>query len=340
MSVKIGINGFGRIGRNVVRALLESKRKEIEVVAINELTPVETSAFLLEHDSNHGHIGFEISHGKSEIKTKFGSIQYSSIRSPADINWLGKGVDLVFECTGMYATADKAKMHLGSGAKKVIVSAPSDGSDITVVYGVNHQKILSKHKVISAASCTTNCLAPIISVLEEFCGVEQGFMTTIHAYTQDQKILDSGHSDLFRSRSAAQNIIPTSTGAAKAVSHVLPAMKGKIDGIAVRVPTPNVSAVDFVFLPTKEISIDDINNEFLRASEVSPFKGVLAVTNKPLVSSDFNHNPASSIFHSSQTNILSGGLAKVFSWYDNEWGFSNRMLDIAEHLYTSKLIQH
>ncbi len=338
MTIRIGINGFGRIGRNILRALFESRRKGLEIVAINDLNSINTSAFLLEYDTNHGHIGCDVRYDEDNITLNQHSLSYSSISNLADLNWESKGVDVVFECTGKFSSAEKAKLHLKGGAKKVIVSAPSTGSDITVVYGVNHMKLLPEHNIISAASCTTNCLAPVIAVLEKVCGVEQGFMTTIHAYTQDQRVLDSGHNDLFRARAAAQNIIPTSTGAAKAVSLVLPSMKDKIDGFAVRVPTPNVSAVDFVFLPNKKTSAEDINKEFLRLSAVKPLKGVLSVTDKPLVSSDFNHNPASSIVQSSQTNVLPGGLVKIFSWYDNEWGFSNRMLDIADYIYDTKLI--
>ena len=332
MVTRIGINGFGRIGRNILRAFFEEAPKGLDIVAINDVSPIEASAFLLEHDTSHGHLGFDVKVEDSRIISKHGAIHYSSCESPSHIDWGGYGVDIVFECTGAFSRAADAKQHLHSGAKKVIISAPSDGADITVVFGVNQNNITQNHHIISAASCTTNCLAPLVKVLDELCGIQHGFMTTIHAFTQDQRLLDSNHSDLYRARAANQNIIPTSTGAAKAVGLVIPQMAGKIDGVAVRVPTPNVSLVDFVFMPEKKVSVKDINHHFIESSQSDICNGVLAVAQKPLVSSDFNHNSASSIFDSNQTRVLKGGLTKVFSWYDNEWGFSNRMLDIAQYI--------
>ena len=338
MTLKIGINGFGRIGRNIVRAFIENVNKDIQIVAINDLAPIDISAHLLEYDSVHGPLRKKIDFFENKLVFGKEIINYSSYSNPMEINWGKLGVELVLECTGVFSDSEKAKLHISGGAKKVIVSAPCNNADKTIVYGVNHKKILKSDKIVSAASCTTNCLAPMVSVLDNQCGIDQGFMTTIHAYTQDQRVLDSFHKDKYRARSAAQNIIPTSTGAAKAVGLVLPSMEGKLDGVAVRVPTPNVSAVDFVFMPKNLITAEKLNQGIILASKTSELKGILDYTDKALVSSDLTHNPASSIFHLDQTKILDTGMVRVFSWYDNEWGFSNRMLDISNYIFKEKLI--
>ncbi|MEJ6672770.1 MAG: type I glyceraldehyde-3-phosphate dehydrogenase [Alphaproteobacteria bacterium] len=328
MSIKVGINGFGRIGRNIVRAFAASPRQDIEIVAINDLADIDTAAFLLEFDSVHGRLSLPVTHDGAALKTSFGNVTYVSERDPAALNWAALGVDVVFECTGIFTAADKATVHLAGGAKKVLISAPSAGADMTVVYGVNHAKLQPHHNIISNASCTTNCLAPIADVLHRTCGIKQGFMTSIHSYTGDQRLLDSEHNDRYRARAAALNMIPTTTGAAKAVGLVLPELAGKLDGVAIRVPTPNVSAVDFVFEPANSVSADDINAS-LRAAAAGPLAGILDVTDRELVSSDLNGCPASSIAHLDQTRVMPDGMTRVFSWYDNEWGFSNRMLDTA-----------
>ncbi len=329
--MKIAINGFGRIGRNVLRAWGAAPRSDVEIVAINDLADIDNAAFLLEFDSVHGRLSSPVSHEGDMIKTSFGDIRYLSERDPSNIDWAALGVDVVFECTGIFTSAEKAAVHLAGGAKKVLVSAPSAGADLTVVYGVNHEAITAEHKIISNASCTTNCLAPIAHVLQNTCGIKQGFMTTIHSYTGDQRLLDAEHKDRYRARAAALNMIPTTTGAAKAVGLVLPELAGKLDGVAIRVPTPNVSAVDLVFEPARAITAAEINAA-LREASAGALAGILDVTDRELVSSDLNGDPASSIAHLDQTRVMPDGMARVFSWYDNEWGFSNRMLDTAAAL--------
>ncbi len=327
MALKVAINGFGRIGRNVLRAAAEANRQDIEFVAINDLTPIETTAHLLRYDSVHGRYPGNVTISGDTIDIGQGPIKVLAERDPAKLPWGELGIDVVMECTGIFSAKEKAMSHItGGGAKKVLVSAPSAGADITVVYGVNHDQITGDHQVVSNASCTTNCLAPMAKVLNELCGIETGFMTTIHAYTADQRIHDLPHSDMYRARAAALSMIPTSTGAAKAVGLVLPELNGKLDGVAVRVPTPNVSMVDLKFLPGRETSVEEINAAITKAAE-NEMKGVLNVVTEPLVSIDFNHNPASSSFDVTQTKLIDGKMARVMSWYDNEWGFSNRMLD-------------
>ena len=329
MTVRIAINGFGRIGRLVLRALHESGRKDVEVVAINDLGPVKTSAHLLKHDSVHGALKADITTGDDWMDLGTGRIRVTAERDPAKLPWGAMGIDIVAECTGIFTARDKAGLHLAAGAKRVLVSAPADGADLTVVYGVNHDQLKPEHKVVSNASCTTNCLAPVAYVLNNAFGIERGYMTTIHAYTGDQATVDTLHKDLRRARAAALSMIPTSTGAAKAVGLVLPELKGKLDGTAIRVPTANVSLIDFKFVPRKKASVDEINAAIREAAASARLKGVLATNSEELVSSDFNHNPASSTFDLTQTQVIDGGLVRVLSWYDNEWGFSNRMLDTA-----------
>lgn len=328
MAVKVAINGFGRIGRNVLRAIVESGRTDIEVVAINDLGPVETNAHLLRFDSVHGRFPHEVKVSGDTIDAGRGPIKVTAIKNPAELPHKSMGVDVALECTGIFTSKDKAKLHLDAGAKRVLVSAPADGADLTVVYGVNHDKLTKDHLVVSNASCTTNCLAPVAKVLNDLAGIDKGFMTTIHAYTGDQPTLDTLHKDLYRGRGAALSMIPTSTGAAKAVGLVLPELNGRLDGTAIRVPTPNVSVVDFKFLAKRETSRDDINAAIKKAA-AGAMKGILGVTDQPNVSSDFNHDPHSSIFHLDQTKVMDGKLVRVLSWYDNEWGFSNRMADTA-----------
>ena len=328
MTVRVAINGFGRIGRLVLRSIVEHARRDIEVVAINDLGPVETNAHLLRYDSVHGRFPGEVKVEGESIDVGYGPIKVLAERDPRKLPWKSLDIDIVMECTGIFTDREKAAAHLEAGAKRVLVSAPSKGADLTVVYGVNHDKLKSEHKVVSNASCTTNCLAPIAKVLDERFGIEQGFMTTIHAYTNDQNVLDQAHKDMRRARAAAVNMIPTSTGAAAAVGLVLPELKGKLDGTAIRVPTPNVSVVDLKFIPGRETSVDEINKAMEQASK-QQLKGILGVTNEPLVSIDFNHNPASSTFDLTQTQIVDGRLVRVLAWYDNEWGFSNRMADTA-----------
>ena len=329
MTVRIAINGFGRIGRLVLRALHESGRKDVEVVAINDLGPVKTSAHLLKHDSVHGTLRADISTGDDWMDLGAGRIKVTAERDPAKLPWGAMGIDIVAECTGIFTARDKAALHLAAGAKRVLVSAPADGADLTVVYGVNHDQLKAEHKVVSNASCTTNCLAPVAYVLNNAFGIERGYMTTIHAYTGDQATVDTLHKDLRRARAAALSMIPTSTGAAKAVGLVLPELKGKLDGTAIRVPTANVSLIDFKFVPRKKASVDEVNAAIREAAASARLKGVLATNSEELVSSDFNHNPASSTFDLTQTQVVDGGLVRVLSWYDNEWGFSNRMSDTA-----------
>ena len=328
MSVKVAINGFGRIGRNVLRAIYESGRTDVEVVAINDLGPVETNAHLMRYDSVHGRFPGEVKSGDDWIDIGKGKIKVTAIRSPAELPHKDLGVDIALECTGIFASRDKAAQHLDGGAKRVIVSAPAEGADYTVVYGVNHQNLTKDHVVISNASCTTNCLAPVVKVINDAIGIDHGMMTTIHSYTGDQPTLDTLHKDLYRARAASLNMIPTSTGAAKAIGLVIPELKGKLDGISIRVPTPNVSVVDFKFVAKRDTDAASINAAIKAAAE-GPLKGVLGFTEHKNVSMDFNHDPRSSIFHMDQTKVMEGKFCSVLSWYDNEWGFSNRMADTA-----------
>ena len=327
MSVNVAINGFGRIGRLVLRALYESNRDDLKVVAINDLGSVEANAHLLKWDSNHGPFPGEIIVKEDTIDLGKGPIKVTSERDPAQLPHEALNVDIVLECTGIFTDREKAAMHLKAGAKRVVISAPANGADLTVVYGVNHDKITSEHTVISNASCTTNCLAPVAFVLNNAIGIQSGYMTTIHAFTSDQPTLDTYHGDLHRARSAATSMIPTSTGAAKAVGLVMPELLGKLDGTAIRVPTSNVSLIDFKFIPNRTTTIAEVNEAIISASEKGSLKGVLGINKEPLVSVDFNHNPHSSTFDLSQTQVIDGGLVRVLSWYDNEWGFSNRMSD-------------
>ena len=335
MTVRVAINGFGRIGRLVLRSIVEHGRRDIEVVAINDLGPVSTNAHLLKYDSVHGRFPGTIEHGDDWIDVGLGKIKVTAERDPANLPHKDLNVDIAFECTGIFTARDKAAAHLAAGAKRVIISAPGDGVDKTIVYGVNHETLTKDDLVISNASCTTNCLAPVARVLHDLCGIERGYMTTIHSYTGDQPTLDTMHKDLYRGRAAAMSMIPTSTGAAKALGLVIPALAGKLDGSSIRVPTPNVSVVDLNFVPGRKVTVDDINAA-LEAAANGALKGVLAVTKEPLVSSDFNHNPASSTVALPQTQMVDGGLGRVLSWYDNEWGFSTRMSDTA--LAMAKLI--
>ena len=328
MSVRVAINGFGRIGRNILRAIVESARDDIIVVGINDLGPVETNAHLLRYDSVHGKFPADVKVSGNDLDVGQGPIKVTSIRDPKDLPWKELDVDIAMECTGIFASREKASMHLDAGAKRVLVSAPASGVDLTVVYGVNHQKISKDHLVISNASCTTNCLAPVAMALNNGVGINQGFMTTIHSYTGDQPTLDTMHSDLYRSRAAAGNMIPTSTGAAKAVGLVLPELNGKLDGVSVRVPTQNVSVVDFKFNASRSTSVDEINN-IIKESANGELNNILGFTDEPLVSSDFNHDSRSSIFHMDQTKVMDNTFVRILSWYDNEWGFSNRMSDTA-----------
>jgi glyceraldehyde 3-phosphate dehydrogenase len=326
MAVKVAINGFGRIGRNVLRAIIESGRTDIEVVALNDLGPVETNAHLMRYDTVHGRFPGTVTVDGDTIDVGRGPIRVTAIRNPAELPW--GDVDIALECTGIFASKEKASIHLQNGSKRVLVSAPAGGADKTIVYGVNHAALTADDLVVSNASCTTNCLAPVAYVLDKAIGIDKGFMTTIHSYTGDQPTLDTMHSDLYRGRAAALSMIPTSTGAAKAVGLVLPELNGKLDGVAIRVPTPNVSVVDFKFVAKRATSIDEINDA-VRAAAGQELKGVLGFTDEPLVSSDFNHDSHSSVFHMDQTKVMDGTLVRVMSWYDNEWGFSNRMADTA-----------
>ncbi|MHA6645108.1 type I glyceraldehyde-3-phosphate dehydrogenase [Mesorhizobium sp. A623] len=328
MTVRVAINGFGRIGRNVLRAIHESGRKDIQVVAVNDLGPVETNAHLLRYDSVHGRFPHEVTVNGDQISVGSETFKVCAVRDPAQLPWKELGVDIALECTGLFTSKDKASAHLAAGAKRVLVSAPGDGVDLTVVYGVNHDKISKDHIVVSNASCTTNCLAPVAMVLNNAFGIEKGFMTTIHAYTGDQPTLDTMHKDLYRARAAAMSMIPTSTGAAKAVGLVLPELKGKLDGVSIRVPTPNVSVIDFKFVSKRNVTVEEVNAALVAAAD-GPLKNILAYTKEPLVSIDLNHNPASSTFALDQTKVVEGNLVRVMSWYDNEWGFSNRMSDTA-----------
>ncbi|MDE2364929.1 MAG: type I glyceraldehyde-3-phosphate dehydrogenase [Hyphomicrobiales bacterium] len=328
MAVKVAINGFGRIGRNVLRAIIESGRKDIEVVAINDLGPVETNAHLLRYDSVHGRFPHEVKVAGDTIDVGRGPIKVTAVRNPAELPHKALGVDIAMECTGIFTARDKAADHLKAGAKRVLISAPGENSDLTVVFGVNHDKLTKDHLVVSNASCTTNCLSPVAKVLNDAIGIEKGMMTTIHSYTGDQPTLDTMHKDLYRARAAALSMIPTSTGAAKAVGLVLPELNGKLDGFAMRVPTPNVSVVDLKFIAKRATSKDEVNAAIKKAAD-GPLKGILGYTNDKNVSCDFNHDPHSSIFHMDQTKVMDGHLVSILSWYDNEWGFSNRMGDTA-----------
>ena len=335
MAVKVAINGFGRIGRLVLRAIAESGRKDIDVVSINDLGPVETNAHLLRFDSVHGRFPLEVGVDGDSLVVAGKKIKVTAIKEPTELPYKDLGVDIAMECTGIFTSREKAAAHLTAGAKRVIISAPSEGADLTVVYGVNHAKLTKEHLVISNASCTTNCLAPVVKVINDAIGVDHGFMTTIHSYTGDQPTLDTLHKDLYRARAAALSMIPTTTGAAKAVGLVLPELKGKLDGSAIRVPTPNVSVVDFKFVAKRATTKEEINAA-IKAAADGPLKGILGYTDKPNVSIDFNHDSRSSVFHLDQTKVIDGTFVRVLSWYDNEWGFSNRMGDTAVAL--SKLI--
>src|ERR1700754_1996834 len=328
MAVRVAINGFGRIGRNIMRAIIESGRKDIEVVSINDLGPVETNAHLFRFDSVHGRFNGEVKVDGDTIDVGRGKMKVTAERDPSKLPWKDLGVDIALESTGIFTSKDKASAHLTAGAKRVLVSAPADNADLTVVYGVNHDKLTKEHVVVSNASCTTNCLAPVAMVLNDAVGIEHGFMTTIHAYTGDQPTLDTMHKDLYRGRAAALSMIPTSTGAAKAVGLVLPELNGKLDGVAIRVPTPNVSVVDFKFVAKKATSKGEINGALERAAG-QQLKGILGFTKDPNVSGDFNHDPHSSVFHMDQTKVMDGTFVRLMSWYDNEWGFSNRLADTA-----------
>lgn len=327
--VKVAINGFGRIGRNVLRGIIESGRTDIEVVAINDLGPVETNAHLLQYDSVHGRFPAKVEVKGDAIDVGRGPIKVTAERDPKALPW--DGVDVALECTGIFTAREKAAMHLENGSKKVLISAPGANSDKTIVYGVNHDSLTAEDTVVSNASCTTNCLSPFAKVLNDVVGIENGYMTTIHAYTGDQPTLDTMHSDLYRARAAALSMIPTSTGAAKAVGLVLPELAGKLHGSAIRVPTPNVSVVDLKFNASRETSVEEINSAIKAASEGS-LKGILGYSELSLVSCDFNHDPHSSIFAAQQTTVIDGKLVRVLSWYDNEWGFSNRMADTAVYM--------
>jgi glyceraldehyde 3-phosphate dehydrogenase len=328
MAVRVAINGFGRIGRNVLRAIYEAKRDDIEVVAINDLGPVETNAHLLRFDSVHGRFPGTVTVDGDSIDLGRGKIKVTAVKDPTTLPWKDLGIDVGLECTGIFTARDKAAALLAAGARRVLVSAPSDGADATIVFGVNHDKLTKDHLVVSNGSCTTNCLAPVAKVLHDTVGIETGFMTTIHAYTGDQPTLDTMHKDLYRGRAAALSMIPTSTGAAKAIGLVLPELQGKLDGVAIRVPTPNVSVIDLKIVAQRTTTKEEINEAMKRASE-QQLKGILGYTTAPNVSIDFNHDPHSSTFHMDQTKVQNGTLVRVMAWYDNEWGFSNRMADTA-----------
>ncbi len=328
MAVRVAINGFGRIGRLVFRAAMEAKRKDVEFVAINDLGSTQANAYLLTYDSVHGTYPGKVQAMKSALKVDGRKVAVLSERDPAKLPWGELGVDIVMECTGLFASKEAASAHLVGGAKKVLVSAPCSNADITVCHGVNSNKLRKSHKVISNASCTTNCLVPVAAVLNKAVGIRRGFMTTVHAFTGDQRTVDTLHKDLPRARAASVSMIPTSTGAARAVGLVLPELAGKIDGTSIRVPTPNVSLVDLTFTPKRATSVDEINDAIIKAAK-GPLKGILTTNDQPLVSIDYNHNPASSIFDLRETQVVDGRFVRVLSWYDNEWGFSNRMSYVA-----------
>ena len=328
MTLKVQINGFGRIGRLVMRAIIESGRKDLQVVAINGTSNAETMAHLFKYDSVHGRFRGDVKIDGETIDLGTGPIAITAIRDPAQLPHKAMGIDVVLECTGKFNSKEKASAHLAAGAKRVLVSAPCDEADLTVVYGVNHDKLTREHLVVSAASCTTNCLAPVAKVMNDAVGIERGFMTTIHSYTGDQLTLDATHKDLYRARAAALSMIPTKTGAAKAIGLVMPELDGKLDGSAIRVPTPNVSVIDLKFTAKRKTTKDEINTAIRRAAE-QELKGILGYTDEPNVSVDFNHDPHSSVFHTKETKVIDGNFVRVLSWYDNEWGFSNRMIDVA-----------
>jgi len=336
MAVNVAISGFGRIGRLVLRSIIESKRKDINVIAINDLAPVDTNAFLLANDTVHGPLNEKISVKNNKMTIGRKTISVLNERDPQKLPWKKMKIDVALECTGLFTSKEKASMHIKAGAKKVLVSAPCSEADKTIVYGVNEQEITRNDLVVSNASCTTNCLAPIVKVLHTKFGIVHGYMTTIHAFTGDQSVLDTFHPDLRRARAASMSMIPTSTGAAKAVGLVMPELSGKLDGTAIRVPTPNVSLIDFKFVSKKLIKVDSVNKAMTAASRSNKLKGILNVNSEPLVSSDFNHNPASSNFDLTQTQVIDGKFGRVLSWYDNEWGFSNRMCDTAVAMKRSK----
>ncbi len=326
---KVAINGFGRIGRLVARAILSRDDHGLELVAVNDLADARANAMLFKRDSVHGMWPGEVSAEGDELIIDGKRIKVTAERDPAKLPHKAMGVELALECTGFFTDREGGQKHLDAGAKRVLISAPAKGADLTVVYGVNHGKLTAEHTIVSNASCTTNCLAPVAKVLNDFVGIERGLMTTIHAYTNDQKILDQVHSDMRRARAAGMSMIPTTTGAARAVGEVLPELKGKLDGSAIRVPTPNVSLIDLTFTPGRDTSVEEINGALKKASESGPLKGILAYTDEPLVSIDLNGSPASSTVDSLETAVIEGKLVRVVSWYDNEWGFSNRMVDTA-----------
>ncbi len=329
MAIRVAINGFGRIGRLTLRAALESGRKDLEFVAINDLGSVDMNALLLQRDTTHGPLANKVRATATGINAGNGVMKVFAERDPENLPWDKLGIDVVLECTGIFTKREMAEKHLKAGAKKVLISAPATGEDLTVVYGVNDHKLRKSHTIVSNASCTTNCLAPVAAVMHKAFDIQQGYMTTVHAYTGDQRILDTLHSDPRRARAAGQSMIPTSTGAAKAVGLVLPELNGKLDGTSIRVPTPNVSVIDFTFVPKKKTTVEAVNAAAIKASQSNRLKGILNINDQPLVSSDFNHDPASSTFDVTQTQVVGGKLVRVVSWYDNEWGFSNRMLDTA-----------
>jgi glyceraldehyde 3-phosphate dehydrogenase len=329
MTVRVGINGFGRIGRNILRAIVEAGRKDIEVIAVNDLGPVETNAHLLRYDSVHGRFPGEVTVKGDSISVGDRSFKVTVQKDPSNLPWKELGVDIALECTGLFASKDKASAHLQAGAKRVLVSTPADGADFTVVYGINDDKMTKDHVIISNGSCTTNCLAPMAKIMNDNFGVESGFMTTIHSYTGDQPTLDTLHKDLYRARAAALNIIPTSTGAAKAIGLVLPELAGKLDGSSLRVPTPNVSLVDFKFHAKRATSVDEVNDAIMAAAKSNRLDKIVTWTKEPLVSSDLNHDPHSATFAVDQTKVIGGTFVRIVAWYDNEWGFSNRMADTA-----------
>jgi len=329
MPVRVAINGFGRIGRLVLRSIVEHGRTDIEVVAINDLGPVETNAHLLRYDSVHGRFPGTVTTGEDWIDAGAGRMKVTAIRDPRELPHKALNVDIALECTGLFTSKEKASAHLEAGARRVLVSAPAENADKTIVYGVNDQILTAADLVVSNGSCTTNCLAPVAHVLQGLCGIERGYMTTIHSYTGDQPTLDTLHKDLYRARAAAMSMIPTSTGAAKALGLVIPELKGKLDGSSIRVPTPNVSVVDLTFVPGRAVTVEEINAAMEKAAASGRLQGILATTREPLVSVDFNHHDASSTVALPQTQVIDGGLGRVLSWYDNEWGFSTRMSDVA-----------
>jgi len=329
MAVRVAINGFGRIGRLVLRSILEHKRSDIQVVAINDLGPIETNVHLLKHDSVHGRLGMDVTVNGDMVSVGGQSFKVTAIKDPKELPHKDLKVDIALECTGIFTSKEKASAHLAAGAKRVLVSAPADNADKTIVMGVNDKTLTKDDLIVSNGSCTTNCLAPVAQVLHQLFGIERGYMTTIHSYTGDQPTLDTMHKDLYRARAAALNMIPTSTGAAKALGLVLPELKGKLDGSSIRVPTPNVSVVDLKVVPSRKVTKEEVNEAISKAAATGPLKGILAVTHEPLVSMDLNHNPASSTVALPQTQVIDGLLVRVLAWYDNEWGFATRMSDTA-----------